>query len=93
MATIIQKDVLIEAIAQIQGFLSRNLPYSDSLNDDELFLCGLREHIYSTHHNQLDQESLLVDIMKIKEKYEKPLQFMGKINYRLLNYEISQSLL
>ena len=37
MATIIQKDVLIEAIAQIQGFLSRNLPYSDSLNDDELF--------------------------------------------------------
>ena len=61
------------AIAQIQGFLSRNLPYSDSLNDDELFLCGLREHIYSTHHNQLDYESLLVDIMKIKEKYEKPL--------------------
>ena len=54
MATIIQKDVLIEAIAQIQGFLSRNLPYSDSLNDDELFLCGLREHIYSTHHNQLE---------------------------------------
>ncbi|XWY20589.1 hypothetical protein ACNGTO_11155 (plasmid) [Bisgaard Taxon 45] len=70
MATIIQKDVLIEAIAQVQGFLSRNLPYSDSLNDDELFLRGLREHIYSTHHNQLDYESLLVDIMKIKEKYE-----------------------
>lgn len=70
MATIIQKDILIEAIAQVQGFLSRNLPYSDSLNDDELFLCELREYIYSTHHYQLDYKSLLVDILKIKEKYE-----------------------
>lgn len=70
MATIVQKDVLIEAIAQVQGFLTRSLPSSDSLNDDELFLCRLRERIYSAHHCKLDYESLIVDILKIKEKYD-----------------------
>nr|WP_157856869.1 hypothetical protein [Histophilus somni] len=49
MATVVQKDVLIEAIAQVQGYLLRSLPSSDSMNDDELFLCELREKIYSTH--------------------------------------------
>lgn len=70
MASIVQKDVLIEAIAQVQGFLARSLPPSDSLNDDELFLCRLRENIYSTHHDKLDYESLITDIIKIKDKYE-----------------------
>nr|WP_268893484.1 MULTISPECIES: hypothetical protein [Pasteurellaceae] len=41
MATIIEKDVLIEVIAQVLGFLARKFPDSDSLNDDELFLCRL----------------------------------------------------
>lgn len=71
MATIIQKDVLIEAIAQVQGFLARKFPNSNSLNDDELFLCRLREHIYSTHHDELDYKNLIDDIVKIKEKYER----------------------
>lgn len=68
MATIVQKDVLIEAIAQVQGYLLRSLPSSDPMNDDELFLCELREKIYNTHHDKLDYESLLVDIVKIKNK-------------------------
>ena len=45
MATIVQKDVLIEAIAQVQGYLLRSLPSSDPMNDDELFLCELRENL------------------------------------------------
>ncbi|MDY5420459.1 MAG: hypothetical protein SPJ83_01955 [Helicobacter sp.] len=68
MATIVQKDVLIEAIAQVQGYLLRSLPSSDSMNDDELFLCELRKKIYNTHHDKLDYESLLADIVKIKNK-------------------------
>ena len=68
MATVVQKDVLIEAIAQVQGYLLRSLPSSDSMNDDELFLCELREKIYSTRHDKLDYESLLADIVKIKNK-------------------------
>lgn len=71
MATIMQKDVLIEAIAQVQGFLTRKFPNSNSLNDDELFLCQLRDRIYSSHHNELDYENLIADIVKIKEKYER----------------------
>ena len=67
MATIVQKDVLIEAIAQVQGYLFA-LPSSDPMNDDELFLCELREKIYNTHHDKLDYESLLADIVKIKNK-------------------------
>lgn len=58
MANIVQKGVLIETIAQVQVFLTRSLPPSDYLNDDELFLCMVREHIYSTHHDKLDYESL-----------------------------------
>lgn len=68
MATIVQKDVLIEAIAQVQGYLLRSLPSSDSMNDDELFLCELRKKVYNTHHDKLDYESLLADIVKIKNK-------------------------
>lgn len=71
MATIMQKDVLIEAIAQVQGFLTRKFPNSNSLNDDELFLCQLRDRIYSSHHDELDYENLIADIVKIKEKHER----------------------
>ena len=46
----------------------RSLPSSDPMNDDELFLCELREKIYNTHHDKLDYESLLADIVKIKNK-------------------------
>lgn len=63
MATLMEKDSLINGISQTLG-----LPSSDSMNDDELFLCELREKIYNTHHDKLDYESLLVDIVKIKNK-------------------------
>lgn len=67
MATIEQKNVLIEAIAQVQAILAKRLPLP--LNEDQIFLCRMRDEIYSKHYDFLDYEPMINEVLKIRDKY------------------------
>jgi hypothetical protein len=60
MATLIQKDVLIEVIANAQATISKRTPPNTPRNDDQRFLSDLRDKIYSTHPDKIDYEKTLM---------------------------------
>ena len=48
MATIMQKDVLIEVVANTQATISKRTAPNTPRNEDQRFLSNLRDELYST---------------------------------------------
>lgn len=69
MATIIQKDVLIELVANTQAIISKRTPPNKPRNDDQRFLSNLRDELYSTSPDKIDYQKTLDDVKNIKDKY------------------------
>ncbi len=70
MATLMQKDVLIELIATIQAKFALSLGV-ENLNKDQLFLAELRNFIYRTEPKSLDYPSISQSIHQISKQYQK----------------------
>lgn len=68
MCTLMQKDVLIELVANTQAVLAKRL--SLPLNEDQKWLAKLRQDIYGTSHTELDYEFLVNKISDISNKYK-----------------------
>jgi len=70
MATLMEKDVLIEAVAQVQAIISRRTAPNAPRNDDQCFLSDLREELYSSDPDEIDYQKKIDEVIKIKNKYD-----------------------
>lgn len=70
MATIMQKDVLIEVVAYTQAIISKRTAPNALRNEDQRFLSNLRDYLYSTAPDKIDYQKTLDDVKNIKEKYK-----------------------
>lgn len=71
MATIMQKDVLIEVVASGLSAISRQAKDVDELrgNTDYGRLIELRRLLYRTNYEKIDYENTLKECKEIKQKY------------------------
>lgn len=69
MATIMQKDVLIEVVANTQATISKRTAPNTPRNEDQRFLSNLRDELYSTAPDKIDYQKTLDDVKNIKDKY------------------------
>lgn len=70
MATIMQKDVLIEVVAYTQAIISKRTAPNAPRNEEQRFLSNLRDYLYSTAPDKIDYQKTLDDVKNIKEKYK-----------------------
>lgn len=69
MCTLMQKDVLIEMVANTMATIDlRTAPNAED-NEDQLYLMNLRDDLYSSHHDNIDFKLLSTRVKSIKEKY------------------------
>lgn len=69
MATLEQKEALIEAVSQIQALICRKTS-SLNLNDDEKRLVYLREFLYSHYPEEINFGEIITELKEIKGRYE-----------------------
>ncbi|WP_439295205.1 hypothetical protein [Lonepinella sp. BR2882] len=69
MCTLMQKDVLIEVVANAMATIDLRVEPKELNNEDQLYLVNLRKKLYNTHHNDIDYQNLLSKVKNIKNKY------------------------
>lgn len=69
MATIMQKDALIELVANAQAIVIKRVDPDLPLTDDEIRLGKIRDYLYSTAPDKIDYQKTLDDVKNIKDKY------------------------
>lgn len=69
MCTLMQKDVLIELVADAMATINLRTEPDASDNEDLQYLSALRNELYSSHHDDIDFQVLLNKVKSIKEKY------------------------
>ncbi|MFZ7214790.1 hypothetical protein HZ320_00755 [[Pasteurella] aerogenes] len=69
MCTIMQKDVLIEMVANTMATIDLRTDPNAEDNEDQLYLMNLRDDLYSSHHDSIDFKLLSTKVKSIKEKY------------------------
>lgn len=71
MATLMEKDVLIEVVAGALAIISKRLTIDEKeQNPDRTKLIELRSNIYSSTPEQLDYQAIIDEVGSIKSKYE-----------------------
>ena len=71
MATLMEKDVLIEVVAGALAIISKRLTIDEKeQNPDRTKLIELRSNIYSSTPVQLDYQAIIDEVGSIKSKYE-----------------------
>ena len=73
MATIMEKDVLIEVVASNLALISRKFKYNLEYlnhNEDCNRLTEIRNYLYSTLPHEVDYEKILSECQSIKNKYK-----------------------
>lgn len=74
MATIMEKEVLIEVVASSLALISRKLNYQEYLlnnNEGRNRLIEIRNYLYSTWPHEIDYEKILSECKAIKQKYQR----------------------
>lgn len=70
MATLMEKDVLIEVVAGALAIISKRLTIDEKeQNPDRTKLIELRSNIYSSTPEQLDYQAIIDEVNLMKEKY------------------------
>ena len=72
MATIMEKDVLIEVVSSNLALISRKLKHNQEYlihNEDFNRLIEIRDYLYSTFPHEIDYEKILSECKAIKQKY------------------------
>ena len=71
MATLMQKDVLIEMAATTRGIIFHSEKFTEQERDDDTqIVLSKLEKFYGTSENQLNYEEELAELKEIKAKYE-----------------------
>lgn len=72
MATIMEKDVLIEVVASSLALISRKLNNQEYLNNNEDCnkLIEIRNYLYSTLPHEINYEKILNECKFIQNKYK-----------------------
>ncbi|WP_304671109.1 MULTISPECIES: hypothetical protein [Neisseria] len=74
MATIMEKEVLIEVVASSLALISRKLNYQEYLlnnNEGRNRLIEIRNYLYSTWPHEIDYEKILSECKAIKQEYQR----------------------
>ena len=74
MATIMEKEVLIEVVASSLALISRKLNYQEYLlnnNEGRNRLIEIRNYLYSTWPREIDYEKILSECKAIKQEYQR----------------------
>ena len=69
MCTLMQKDVLIEMVANALSTIDLRTEPNASDNADQHYLAALRDRLYSSHHDSIDFQYLSTEVKNIKDKY------------------------
>lgn len=69
MCTVMQKDVLIEMIANTMATINVIIEPKAENNEDQNYLIKLKNDLYSTHHDDIDYNLLSMIVKNIKDKY------------------------
>lgn len=71
MATIMQKDILIEVVSSCFGAISQKIKDANELmnNADHDRLVELRDFLYNSFPEEVDYEKTLKECKEIKQKY------------------------
>lgn len=69
MCTLMQKDVLIEMVANTMAIIDLRTAPTAKDNEDLHYLINLRNSLYSSHHDSIDFQQLSNKVKDIKTKY------------------------
>lgn len=70
MATLMEKDVLIEKIAAVLALISRNMPVEQlSESEDSKNLSALLRKVYGTGEDELDFKDIVCQCNEIKTRH------------------------
>lgn len=71
MATIMEKDVLLEVVSSSLALISRKLNNIEELeaNKDRERLIQIRKFLYSSFPHEVNYEEILTECKKIKQRY------------------------
>lgn len=72
MATIMEKDVLIEVVSSNLALISRQFSIEELENNkDRERLIQIRKFLYSSFPHEIDYEKILSECKAIKQKYQR----------------------
>lgn len=69
MATLMQKDALIERVASVQALISRKTPLSDTRTDDQQRITALRGFLYDNDPEDIDFYKVAAECQQLHDKY------------------------
>lgn len=69
MATLMQKDALIERVASVQALISRKTPYSEVRSEDQMRITELRGFLYDTKPENIDFDQIAEECKTLHQKY------------------------
>lgn len=68
MATLMQKDALIERVASVQALISRKTPYSEVRSEDQMRITELRGFLYDTKPENIDFDQIAEECKTLHQK-------------------------
>ena len=68
LATLMQKDALIERVASVQALISRKTPYSEVRSEDQIRITGLRGFLYDTKPENIDFDQIAEECKTLHQK-------------------------
>lgn len=69
MATLMQKDALIERVASVQALISRKTLYSEVRSEDQKRIAELRGFLYDTKPENIDFGRVAEECNTLHQKY------------------------
>ena len=74
MCTLMQKDALIELVANAQAIVIKRVDPDLTLTDDEIRLGKIRDYLYSNAPEDISYSTVIDEIQAIQRKFEdKPI--------------------
>ncbi|MDO5073161.1 MAG: hypothetical protein Q4D63_02035 [Neisseria animaloris] len=70
MATIMEKDVLIEAVSGVLAMISKRVEIDAPYTEDQKRFSELRRTIYSSNPEELDFEAIVTECRAARAKYK-----------------------
>lgn len=69
MATLMQKDALIERVASVLAMIARKTPRSEDRTPEQSRLVALRRELYASEPEDIDFEKVVAECNQIHQKY------------------------
>lgn len=74
MCTLMEKDVLIELVANAQAIVTKRVEKNSPLTDEEIRLGEIRDFIYSTAPEDISYMQIVNEVREIQKRFEdKPI--------------------